>query len=168
MFGLVFLVGLVLGWMRGRDRSLVATWPPSCARRRCVSPSSSRPSRAISTAPPLLTGATPGGLGSYTTFFTHGLDIAVIAPSAVLAGVLLLRRQALGAILGSVLLLLCTLIGPMVILQTVMQLRVGVVLRVEQVVVIIGGFLVMSLLAAGVTVAVFRQIGDAERPEALR
>ena len=119
-------------------------------------------------AGPLLTGATPSGLGSYTTLFSHGLDIAVIAPSAVLAGVLLLRRQPLGAILGSIILVLCTLIGPMVILQTIMQLRVGVVFSMEQVIVMIGGFLVMSLLAAGVTVAVFRQIGAAGEPEELR
>lgn len=107
------------------------------------------------------------GLGSYTTLFSHGLDIAVIAPSAVLAGVLLLRHQPLGYILGSIILVLCTLIGPMVILQTIMQLRTGVVFRMEQVVVMIGGFLVMSLLAAGVTAGVFRQINDAEELEEL-
>ncbi len=109
---------------------------------------------------PLLEGMAPVGLGSYTTLFTHGLDIGLIAPAATLAGILLLRRDPLGYVLGIPILVLCALIGPMVILQTVMQLRVGVEFNMMQFVVIIGGFVAMSLLAAGVTVAVFRQISD--------
>lgn len=108
---------------------------------------------------PLLAGEAPVGLGSYTTLFTHGLDIGLIAPAATLAGILLLRRDPLGYVLGIPILVLCTLVGPMVILQTVMQLQVGVTFSTVQFVVIIGGFVVMSLLAAGVTIAVIRQIG---------
>lgn len=113
---------------------------------------------------PLVRGEAPAGLGSYTTLFTHGIDIGVIAPAAVLAGVLLLRRAALGYVLGIPILLLCTLIGPMVMLQTVMQLRVGVAFSTGQFVVMIGGFMVISLLAATVTVAVFRGISDTPEP----
>lgn len=108
----------------------------------------------------LLAGEVPAGLGSYTTLFTHGLDIAVIAPASVLAGVLLLRHHPLGYVLGVPILVLCTLIGPMVILQTVMQLRVGVAFSTVQFVVMIGGFVAMGLLAAGVLVAVLRHIHD--------
>jgi hypothetical protein len=111
----------------------------------------------------LLAGEAPAGLGSYTTLFTHGLDMAVIAPASVLAGVLLLRRHPLGYVLGVPILVLCTLIGPMVILQTVMQLRVGVAFSTTQVVVMIGGFVAMGLLAAVVTVAVLRQMHDVPR-----
>lgn len=110
---------------------------------------------------PLLEGRAPVGLGSYTTLFTYGLDIGLIAPAATLAGILLLRRDPLGYVLGVPILVLCALIGPMVILQTVMQLRVGVeFIMMQFAVIIIGGFVAMSLLAAGVTVAVFRQISD--------
>lgn len=116
----------------------------------------------------LLSGEAPAELGSYTTLFTHGLDIAVIAPAAVLAGVLLLRHEPLGAVLGIPILVLCTLIGPMVILQTIMQLQVGVAFSTSQFIVMIGGFVTMSLLAAGVTLAVFRQIGaHPDSPESL-
>ncbi|NJO82576.1 MAG: hypothetical protein HC828_06925 [Blastochloris sp.] len=82
----------------------------------------------------------------------------------MLAGVLLLRRAALGYVLGIPILVLCTLIGPMVMLQTVMQLQLGVAFSMGQFVVMIGGFMVISLLAAMVTVSVFRGISATLEP----
>ncbi len=64
-----------------------------------------------------LQGQAPAGLASYTTMFTHGLDIAVITPASILAGVLLLRRDLLSYVLAFPMLCLCLLIGLVILAQ---------------------------------------------------
>ena len=49
----------------------------------------------------LLNGGVPDGLASYTTDITAVLDIGVILPTVVLAGVLMLKRKPFGIILSS-------------------------------------------------------------------
>lgn len=115
---------------------------------------------------PLLQGQAPAGLAHYTTLFTHGLDIGVITPAAILAGILLLRREPLGYVLAVPILVMCVLIGLVIIAQTAVQLSVGVPLTTGQLVGIVGGFLAMSALATGMTVAFFRNVAD--RPLAAR
>jgi hypothetical protein len=107
---------------------------------------------------PLLQGQVPRGLGAYTTMFTHALDTAVITPVLILAGVLLLRRAPLGYLLASTLLILCTLVGIMVVAQTIAQSLIGVELSMGQFIGIVGSFVVMGLIASWLTVALLRNI----------
>lgn len=108
---------------------------------------------------PLLSGQAPDLIGPYTTLFTHGFDSAVITPTAVLTAILVWRRRPLGYLLVAPLLILLTLVGAVVIAQTVSQARAGVVFPVQVYVGMVGSWVVMGALAVGLTAAFFRHLG---------
>lgn len=109
---------------------------------------------------PLVQGQPPALLASYTTMVTHAFDTAVITPSVVLAGVLLRRRVGLGYLLAATVLVLNTLVGCMVVAQTTAQVLMGVTLSTGQFVGIVGAFVLMSLIALGLTLVFFRNISE--------
>jgi hypothetical protein len=109
-----------------------------------------------------LAGGAPEIMGTYTTLFTHGFDSAVITPAAVIAGVCLLRRNPLGYLLAAPILILCTLIGAVVIGQTVAQTLVGLVFPPQIYSGMIGSWIVMGAFAIGLTVSFFRNL-DGEK-----
>ena len=108
----------------------------------------------------LLAGRTPELVASYTTVFTYAIDVAVIAPAAVLAGVLVLRRQPLGWLLACVMLILNALIGIVVIGQTVFQTRAGIVFAPPQLIGLIGSWIVLAFFAIWLVVALLRSISE--------
>lgn len=110
--------------------------------------------------PPILTGGAPEIMGTYTTLFTHGFDSAVITPAAVIAGVCLLRRNPLGYLLAAPILILCTLIGAVVIGQTVVQTLVGMVFPPQIYIGMIGTWIVMGAFAIGLTILFFRNLAS--------
>lgn len=105
-----------------------------------------------------LTGAAPPGLGPYSTEFTMVLDLAVVAPAAVAAGVLILRRRPSGYLLALSLLVLEVLLAPLIVAQTVAQLLAGVRFTGPEVVGPMGGFVVLAGVSAVVLVAVLRAV----------
>jgi hypothetical protein len=107
---------------------------------------------------PLMTGQAPEHLGPYTTMFTHGFDSAVITPAAVITGIYLLRRKPLGTLLAAPLLILCTLIGIVVIAQTISQALAGIVFPIGVYIGMIGSWVVMGAFAVGLTIAFFRNV----------
>jgi hypothetical protein len=107
-----------------------------------------------------LPGQTPQVLGSYTTIITYPLDMGVIAPSAILAGVLVLRRAPLGYLLGAILLILNALTGLVVFSQTVVQLSLGIPFSTPQLIGMVGSWIVMALFAVGLTILYFRDLSD--------
>jgi hypothetical protein len=109
---------------------------------------------------PLMTGQAPTNLGPYTTMFTHGFDSAVITPATVITGIYLLRRKPFGYLLVAPLLILCTLIGVVVIAQTVSQTLAGFVFPIGVYIGMIGSWVVMGAFAVGLTIAYFRNISD--------
>lgn len=110
--------------------------------------------------PILVAGGAPEIMGTYTTLFTHGFDSAVITPAAVIAGVCLLRRNPLGYLLAAPILILCTLIGAVVIGQTVVQTLVGLVFPPQIYIGMIGTWIVMGAFAIGLTVSFFRNLSE--------
>jgi hypothetical protein len=68
--------------------------------------------------PPLLDGGNPVGIEHYTTLVIQAMDLAVIVPFSILAGVLLLRRNPAGYLLSSVLIMkglsMCTALTAMI------------------------------------------------------
>jgi hypothetical protein len=76
----------------------------------------------------LMTGKPPDRLDIYTTLFTlaNALDMAVIAPASILAGLLILRQTALGYLIALALLVLEAMLAPMIAAQMVSQLSAGV------------------------------------------
>jgi hypothetical protein len=109
---------------------------------------------------PILEGGAPEIMGTYTTLFTHGFDSAIITPAAVIAGVCLLRRNPLGYLLAAPILILCTLIGAVVIGQTVVQTLVGLVFPIQIYIGMIGTWIVMGAFAIGLTASFFRNLTE--------
>jgi hypothetical protein len=109
---------------------------------------------------PLMTGQAPTNLGPYTTMFTHGFDSAVITPATVITGLYLLRRKPLGYLLVAPLLILCTLIGIVVIAQTISQASVGIVFPIGVYIGMIGSWVVMGAFAVGLTISFFRNLSN--------
>jgi hypothetical protein len=106
----------------------------------------------------LLTGEPPADLESYTSLFTNGLDIAVIVPATVLAGLLILRRDPLGYALGIPLITFAALLAPMITAMTVVQVRAGVEFTTGQVVGPISGFVVLAAVATWMLVGLLRHV----------
>lgn len=107
---------------------------------------------------PLMTGQAPANLGPYTTMFTHGFDSAVITPACVITGVYLLKRKPLGYLLAAPLLILCTLIGVVVIGQTISQTLAGFVFPIGVYIGMIGSWVVMGAFSVGLAIRFFRNI----------
>jgi hypothetical protein len=109
---------------------------------------------------PLLTGTAPANLGPYTTMFTHGFDSAVITPATVITGIYLLRKKSLGYLLVAPLLILCTLIGVVVISQTINQALDGIIFPVGVYIGMVGSWVIMGAFAIGLTVQYFRSFSE--------
>lgn len=102
-----------------------------------------------------LSGRTPDRLDSYTTLVTVALDSAVIAPAAVVAGMLILRRQVLGYLMAVPLLILEALLAPAIAAQTVSQVTAGIDLTAGQ---IVGPVACFALLAGAATLVAYSVI----------
>jgi hypothetical protein len=105
-----------------------------------------------------LSGSTPDRLDGYTTLVTVAVDSAVIAPAAVVAGLLIWRRHASGYIAAVPLLVLEALLAPLVLAQTISQLRAGVDLAPAEIIGPLAGFAILALAAASVLWAILRRI----------
>ncbi len=108
----------------------------------------------------LIQGQAPTSLTSYTTLVTYGLDLGIIAPSLLVAGILTIRRAPAAYPMASTLLILCILIGLVVIAQTVTQFIYGVYLTPGQLIGYAGSFVVMASFAAWLIVLLLRNLSS--------
>jgi hypothetical protein len=92
----------------------------------------------------LVQGVPPALLDHYTTMFTYALDLAIVTPTALLAGVLILRRDSLGYLLAVPLLGIIILLAPTIIASTLFQKAAGVSFTTGEVVGPISGFVVLG------------------------
>jgi hypothetical protein len=99
-------------------------------------------------------------LGPYTTLVTHALDIGIIAPVAILTGVYLLRRAPVGYLLAAPMLVLCSLVGAVVISQTIFQTMAGITLPIALYIGMVGSWIVMGTWAVWLVVAFLRCVGE--------
>jgi hypothetical protein len=113
----------------------------------------------------LLDGSTPERLANNTTLFTNALDLAVIVPAALVAGVLILRERTLGYLMALSLLVLEVLLAPMIMLQTLFQVSAGESFSTGEIVGPIAGFSMIALAAVWVLVDALRNVS--EQPPAL-
>jgi hypothetical protein len=109
---------------------------------------------------PIMTGQAPVNLGPYTTMFTHGFDSAVITPATVVTGIFLLKRKPLGYLLAAPLLILCTIIGVVVIAQTVSQAMAGIIFPIGVYIGMVGSWVVMGAFAVRLAISFFRNISE--------
>ncbi|ALU39636.1 hypothetical protein AS188_07580 [Kocuria flava] len=111
-----------------------------------------------------VTGAAPGRLGPYTVPFTHALDLAVLVPATVWGAVLIARGRPLGYVIACAVLVLEVFLAPLIAVQTVLQLRAGVVFTVPEIVGPVAGFLVLAVAAAAVLWGLLRPLGRSTVP----
>lgn len=102
----------------------------------------------------------PAALGTHTTVVTYMLDVGIIAPAALLAGILLLRRRPLGYLLSAILTIMLALVGVMVIGQTIMQYNAGLQFSPGVLIGMVGTWIVMGGIAVWLTVAFFHNLAD--------
>jgi len=107
--------------------------------------------------PPLFNGTPPVGLDNATTLVIQVLDLGIVVPTAVLAGVLLLRRAAYGYLLSAVVLGLGITMGLATSAMVVGQLLRGVDISPVEVA-MFPMFLLINLVLAAL---MLRSISDA-------
>ena len=108
----------------------------------------------------LVTNGVPEALGSHTALVTYTLDVGIIAPACLLAGILLLRRAPLGYLLTGILTIMLVLIGAMVISQTAMELNLGLQFSTGQLIGKVGTWIVMGGIAIWLAIAFLSNLSD--------
>jgi hypothetical protein len=108
----------------------------------------------------LLQNEAPPLLGSYTTMFTHAVDIGIIVPVVYLAGIWLLRQRPLGYLLSFIMLSLLALIGLVVVAQTIVQIQVGITFSTGVLIGMIGSWIVLGLIALWLALTILRHISS--------
>jgi hypothetical protein len=110
--------------------------------------------------PPLTHGNPPALLGPYTTSITYFVDLSIITPLCLLAGVWLLHRNARGYLVGFMLLYLLVLMGFIVIGQTLFQIQAGIFFSTGQLIGMIGSWIVMGSIAIGFVINMLRNVSE--------
>jgi len=108
----------------------------------------------------LLRNSAPDLLDVYTTPVTFSLDLAIVAPSAALAGLLVRRREPLGYLIAVPLLVTIVLLLPTIALSTALQAAAGISFTTAQVVGPIAGFGVLGAVGARLLVQLLRAVPD--------
>jgi hypothetical protein len=81
-------------------------------------------------APSILNGAVPLGLEHYSTLVIQGMDLGFIVPSAILSGILLIKRKPMGYLLSSVIIMkaitMSTCISAMIINEAINKVNMPI------------------------------------------
>lgn len=112
----------------------------------------------------LNTNGVPEALGSHIALVTYTLDVGIIAPACLLAGLLLLRRAPLGYLLTGVLTILLALVGAMVIGQTVMQLNLGLLFSTGQLIGKVGTWIILGGIAVWLSINFLGNLSNLATP----
>jgi hypothetical protein len=115
----------------------------------------------LSIVPALLQGKAPAEMASYTTFITGVVDMGIVAPTLIVAGVLLLRRAPIGYLLASMMLVFTVTLGPSLAAGGIAQLLTGV-MSIGQ---FLGGtvpFVILTLIAFWLTIVLFHDFKEEE------
>ncbi len=111
----------------------------------------------------LASGAPPTLLDSYTTMLTDALDLGIIAPLAVVAGVLILRGSPMGFRLAFPVLGLLVMLFPTIVAATLSQARAGVAFTRGEIIGPVAGFLILGAFGVWVLVAFLLRLEQPSR-----
>ena len=106
----------------------------------------------MSILPTLFTDAPLDIIGVSTTEPTFIVDIGLIFPVCVIGGIMLLKKKPLGYILPPMMLIFLVVIALLVVGQSVMQMRYGVILSFQEVVGYVATFVLFGIIAAVVSI----------------
>jgi len=113
----------------------------------------------LSILPALFAGKVPPELGSYSTVPTFVIDMSFVAPSMIGAGILWLRREALGRLLAPILLVFTDALGLGLMIMGAGQMAMGL-MSMGQFFGFVVSFAILTILSIGYTIALFRTISD--------
>lgn len=95
----------------------------------------------------------------YTTFMTGIVDIGIVAPALLIAGVLMLRRTPLGYLLAATMLIFTSILGPNLTAGGIMQVLAEVI-TIGQAMAFTVPFVILALIAIWLTVRLFRNFSE--------
>ena len=107
--------------------------------------------------PSLLTGERPPALETYTTLVIQALDLGVIVPMAAITGYLLLKREAWGYALASLVLIKGFTLGTGILSMVLFMAMSGVEIVIPQVVI----FVLLTACSLGLAVAFYGKMKPA-------
>lgn len=95
----------------------------------------------------------------YTTFTTAIIDIGIVAPALILAGVLIRRGHPLGYLLSSCMLIFTCILGANLTAGGIIQVRKGVI-SIGQAMAFTVPFVILSLIAVWFTILLFHNFSE--------
>jgi hypothetical protein len=113
----------------------------------------------LSIVPALLRGTVPTEVASYTTFITGVVDIGIAAPALAVSGALLLRRDPLGYLPASMLLVFTMVLGVNLTAAGIAQMLTKVI-GIGQFIAMTLPFVILTLIALWLTVILLRSCSD--------
>ena len=96
----------------------------------------------------------------YTTQVTYVLDMAIISPLIFICLYNLRKNNNIGYILLGIILNMLSLVGLMVILQTLFQNRAGIEMPIEAAITKVGIFVLLAIVATYYEIKLFKNIKD--------
>jgi len=94
----------------------------------------------------------------YTTEPTFTIDLAIILPTTIYCGVMLLKKKRIAYQLAPVLLILLTGVAVCVISQTIMHSYFGIVLNISQLLGLVVLFVILGIIALFFNIKLLRHI----------
>ncbi len=113
----------------------------------------------LSIVPALIASKAPPEAYYYTTFTTGIIDIGLVAPALILAGVLLRRGVPLGYLLASAMLIFTCILGTNLTTAGIVQVAKEVI-TVGQAMAFTVPFVILSLIALWFTIVLFRNFSE--------
>jgi hypothetical protein len=120
----------------------------------------------LSIVPALIASKAPPEAYYYTTFTTGIIDIGLVAPALILAGVLLRRSVPLGYLLASAMLIFTCILGANLTTAGIIQVTKEVI-TIRQAMAFTIPFVILSLIAVWFTIRLFFNISDNHPKERL-
>jgi hypothetical protein len=115
----------------------------------------------LSIIPALVEGKAPLEVWSYTTVVTYAIDMGIIAPALIVAGVLLLQTNPIGFsyLLSSTLLVFTVILGINLLTAGTIQMLAGLI-NIGQFIGFVASFSILTLYAFWFTLALFRNVSE--------
>lgn len=92
----------------------------------------------------------------YTTQITYVLDMGIIAPAALICLFQLKKQKGIGYVLLPLLLTLCSVIGVMIPIQTVFQIKAGISIPIGAIITKSVTFIILALFAVYLNIKCFK------------
>jgi hypothetical protein len=113
----------------------------------------------LSIIPALLQSKAPPEAYYYTTFMTGIVDIGIVAPALLLAGVLIRHDVPMGYLLASTMLIFTSILGPNLAAGGIIQVLAKVI-TIGQAMAFTVPFVILALIAIGLTIRLFRSLSN--------